>query len=65
MDLGTVMSRLNCNQYGSANAVLESVRLVWRNCRAYNEQDSDVYKAAVELEGFAEQLWRQARLPQV
>ena len=65
MDLGTVMSRVGKNQYGSAEAVLADVRLVWSNCRGYNEQGTEVFKAAEEMEGFAEQLWRQARLPQV
>lgn len=65
MDLGTVMTGLSKNRYRTAEAVMDDVRLVWRNCLLYNEQGSDVYKAAEEIAGFAEQLWRQARLPTV
>ena len=65
MDLGTIMSRLAGNQYGSAEAVLADVRLVWRNCRSFNEPGSEVYQSAEELAGFAEQLWTQSRLPMV
>ena len=65
MDLGTVMSRLNKNRYASAEGVMEDVRLVWGNCRTFNEPGSEGFKAAEELAGFAEQLWKQARLPMV
>lgn len=65
MDLGTVMANLAKNRYRSAEAAVANVRLVWRNCLSYNEPGSEVYKAAQEIAGFAEQLWRQARLPTV
>ena len=65
MDLGTIQSRLSKNRYPSAEAVWADIQLVWRNCRTYNEAGSEVYKAAEELAGFAEQLWKQGRLPVV
>lgn len=36
--------------------------MVWRNCKAFNEPSSDVYKDCEELSGFIEEIWRQARL---
>ena len=65
MDLGTIHSRLSNGRYPSAEAVWADIQLVWRNCRTYNEAGSEVYKAAEELAGFAEQLWKQGRLPTV
>lgn len=65
MDLGTIHSRLSKNRYPSAEAVWADIQLVWRNCRTYNEASSEVCKAAEELAGFAEQLWKQSRLPVV
>lgn len=62
MDLGTIASRLESNLYGSPGAVAEDVRLVWRNCRTFNEPGSDVYKSCDELAGFFDQLWKQAKL---
>ena len=65
MDLGTIYSRLIKGRFTSAEAVWADIQLVWRNCRTYNEAGSEVYKAAEELAGFAEQLWKQGRLPMV
>ena len=65
MDLGTIHARLSKNRYPSAEAVWADIQLVWRNCRTYNEAGSEVYKAVEELAGFAEQLWKQGRLPTV
>ncbi len=65
MDLGTIHARLSKGRYPSAEAVWADIQLVWRNCRTYNEAGSEVFKAAEELAGFAEQLWKQGRLPTV
>ena len=65
MDLGTIHARLSKGRYPSAEAVWADIQLVWRNCRTYNEAGSEVFKAAEELAGFAEQLWKQGRLPAV
>ena len=42
MDLGTVLAKLNRNAYADTGAALEDIRLVWRNCRTFNEPGSDV-----------------------
>lgn len=62
MDLGTIAVRLENGFYPSPAAVAEDVRLVWRNCRTFNEPGSDVYKSCDELAGFFDQLWKQAKL---
>jgi Bromodomain len=62
MDLGTITTRLKHDHYANPLEVLEDVRLVWRNCRTFNEPGSDVYKACDELAGYFDQLWKQARL---
>jgi hypothetical protein len=62
MDLGTIAGRLESGFYASAAAVHEDVRLVWRNCRTFNEPGSDVSKSCDELAGFFDQLWKQAKL---
>jgi hypothetical protein len=65
MDLGKVARRLEAGAYSGAGAVCEDVRLVWRNCRAFNEPGSDVVRACDELAGFFDQLWKQAKLDRV
>ncbi len=62
MDLGTVMAKAQGDAYANAGGALDDIRLVWQNCRAFNEPGSDVYKGCDELAGYVEQLWRQARL---
>ncbi len=65
MDLGKVAGRLEGGAYASAAAVAQDVRLVWRNCRTFNEPGSDVVKSCDELAGFFDQLWKQAKLERV
>jgi hypothetical protein len=65
MDLGTIESKLEGGAYTSPAAVAEDVRLVWRNCRTFNEPGSDVYKSCDELAGFFDQLWKQAKFDKI
>lgn len=65
MDLGKVASRLESGAYSSAAGVAQDVRLVWRNCRTFNEPGSDVVRSCDELAGFFDQLWKQAKLERV
>ena len=62
MDLGTVLDKAQRGDYADELGALEDVRLVWRNCRSFNEPGSEVYKSCDELAGFVDQLWRQAKL---
>jgi len=36
MDLGTVRSKLNRGDYSSSMDCVNDIRLIWRNCMAYN-----------------------------
>jgi hypothetical protein len=36
MDLSTVMKRLTSNSYSSIDKAADDVRLIWKNCMAYN-----------------------------
>ena len=62
MDLGTVLAKAQQGAYPDAPAAFEDVRLIWRNCHAYNEAEADVCRGCDELAGYVDQLWRQARL---
>jgi hypothetical protein len=44
MDLGTIKRRLERGQYSTTHQIAEDIRLVWKNCMAYN---SDGYVKAV------------------
>mmetsp|Transcript_37030 Transcript_37030/g.147768 ORF Transcript_37030/g.147768 Transcript_37030/m.147768 type:complete len:458 (-) Transcript_37030:2979-4352(-) len=50
MDLGTVFEAYKKGMYSSIKAIVEDVRLIWNNCRAYSPEDSDVYKSMLVLE---------------
>ncbi|KAK9814876.1 hypothetical protein WJX73_001032 [Symbiochloris irregularis] len=70
MDLGTIRDRLapGASQgwgtitYKSIGEVLADVRLVWRNCRAYNGPNQPITDAARELETIFERAWTTAGL---
>lgn len=42
MDLGTVKSKMESNQYTTVEEVATDVRLVWSNCMLYNRDGSEV-----------------------
>ena len=54
MDLGTVMQRLEANEYQSAHELSAEISLVWNNAMAYNPDDSWVYESAEGLKSFAD-----------
>ena len=49
----------------TAGAVLRDVDLVWANCRAFNEPDSDICAMADEAQQALRIRWQQAGLPTV
>ena len=49
MDLGTIRRKLEKGKYANVAACVEDVRLVWRNCMAYNADGSDFYILAETL----------------
>ena len=46
MDLGLVKKKLNENKYNSIHDAADDVRLIWKNCMAYNADGSDFYNLA-------------------
>jgi len=46
MDLGLVKQKITEGKYKSIHECAEDVRLIWRNCKAYNADGSDFYNLA-------------------
>ncbi|KAG6609253.1 Transcription initiation factor TFIID [Phytophthora cinnamomi] len=49
MDLGTIRSKLGKNEYKKPAEFARDMRLVWDNCKLYNQDGSDLYLLADEL----------------
>ncbi|KAL3666533.1 hypothetical protein V7S43_008166 [Phytophthora oleae] len=49
MDLGTIRSKLSKNEYKKPVEFARDMRLVWSNCKLYNQDGSDLYLLADEL----------------
>eukprot|EP00826_Nyctotherus_ovalis_P029415 TRINITY_DN2323_c0_g1_i6.p1 TRINITY_DN2323_c0_g1~~TRINITY_DN2323_c0_g1_i6.p1 ORF type:complete len:273 (+),score=79.25 TRINITY_DN2323_c0_g1_i6:521-1339(+) len=49
MDLGTIKTKLTTCEYGSCKEFVDDVELVFDNCVAYNEEDSDYGMLAIRL----------------
>ena len=54
MDLGTVVRRLDANQYNNVFEVADDVDLAWTNAMTYNMDDSWIHQLAKELKGYAD-----------
>eukprot|EP00307_Rebecca_sp_RCC1486_P013774 CAMPEP_0119414934 /NCGR_PEP_ID=MMETSP1335-20130426/7251_1 /TAXON_ID=259385 /ORGANISM="Chrysoculter rhomboideus, Strain RCC1486" /LENGTH=328 /DNA_ID=CAMNT_0007439831 /DNA_START=19 /DNA_END=1005 /DNA_ORIENTATION=- len=55
MDLGTVKEKLKLSKYSTTADFAQDVRLVWKNAKTYNQEGSEIYNAASELETEFEQ----------
>jgi hypothetical protein len=55
MDLGTISKRLNDQEYKRIEDFVEDVRLVWKNCKRYNNETLDIHKSAQTLEALFEE----------
>ncbi|KAL0589661.1 hypothetical protein ABG067_002210 [Albugo candida] len=49
MDLGTIRMKLSKGEYSRTSDFMKDVRLVWDNCKLYNQDGSDLYILADEL----------------
>nr|CCA14645.1 conserved hypothetical protein [Albugo laibachii Nc14] len=49
MDLGTIRMKLSKGEYTKTADFLKDMRLVWDNCKLYNQDGSDLYILAEEL----------------
>ena len=54
MDLGTVLQRLEANEYNSASEMADEISLVWNNAMSYNMDDSWIHQSAKGLKQFAD-----------
>lgn len=53
MDLSTVQRKLKANSYrGHPSQFVADVRLIWNNCKEYNESASDIYQWAERCDSF-------------
>ncbi|MCD7448290.1 hypothetical protein HAX54_040403 [Datura stramonium] len=57
MDLGTVKSKLETNQYKSPKEFAEDVRLTFQNAMTYNPKGQDVHMMAEQLSKIFEEKW--------
>ncbi|PKY54535.1 Bromodomain-containing protein, partial [Rhizophagus irregularis] len=50
MDLLTINSKLENNQYTSLEEFEKDIRLIFRNCYTYNDVGSEIYNSGEALE---------------
>ncbi|MCP9261431.1 Bromodomain adjacent to zinc finger domain protein 1A [Dirofilaria immitis] len=55
MDLRTIMNKLKQRLYDTPNQVIADARLIFENCRIYNEEESEICRCATKLEEFMEE----------
>jgi hypothetical protein len=46
MDLGLIKKKLNEGKYKTIHDAADDIRLIWKNCLAYNADGSDFYNLA-------------------
>uniref|UniRef100_A0A061RZE7 Dna-binding bromodomain-containing protein n=1 Tax=Tetraselmis sp. GSL018 TaxID=582737 RepID=A0A061RZE7_9CHLO len=62
MDLGTIMRKVNNDEFLDERDVYDSICLVWHNCFEFNRDGSEVSRAGAEMQDFAWKAWREAGL---
>ena len=50
MDFSTIRKKLDKRDYCSVKEVLEEVQLIYDNCMLYNEESSEVFRAATKMQ---------------
>jgi bromodomain-containing factor 1 len=65
MDLATINSKLENDQYANAEEFEEDIRLMFRNCYTYNGVGSEVYNMGKTLESVFNKKWAEKPVPQV
>ncbi|KAK6458746.1 Bromodomain-containing protein [Scheffersomyces xylosifermentans] len=64
MDLGTVQSKLANNQYENGDEFEHDVRLVFKNCYAFNPEGSEVNMMGHRLESVFDKKWANRPVPE-
>ncbi|KAH8107246.1 hypothetical protein BXZ70DRAFT_1004111 [Cristinia sonorae] len=62
MDFATMEHKLDTNQYPDLDSFVRDARLVFENCRTYNNEGSQYHKNATKLEKFMENQLAQIKL---
>lgn len=62
MDLGKIDKKLKKGHYGLPSEVWHDLRLIWDNCRAYNEAGTDIVDLCERLQREAEAIWERRGL---
>ena len=63
MDISTLNNKLENGQYESADEFEKDVRLMFRNCYAYNPPGSDVSNMGKQLEAIFDRKWKEKPEP--
>ena len=50
MDISTIEKKLSKNEYALVQDVINDIKLIWYNCRIYNQGGSDIYQFSYHLE---------------
>lgn len=64
MDLGTIQTKLANNQYENGDEFERDVRLVFKNCYAFNPEGTDVNMMGHRLESIFDKKWVNRPVPQ-
>lgn len=64
MDLGTIQTKLANNQYENGDEFERDVRLVFKNCYAFNPEGTDVNMMGHRLESIFDKKWANRPVPQ-
>ncbi len=62
MDFSTIKNNINNFKYDDYTSIIEDTRLVFDNCREYNEPDSEIYEVCERLSSYFEKEAKKAGL---
>jgi len=62
MDFSTIKNNLNNFKYNDYTSTIDDIRLVFQNCRDYNEPDSEIYDSCKRLTTYFEREAKKAGL---
>jgi hypothetical protein len=62
MDFSTIKNNINNFKYSDYTKIIDDIRLVFENCRDYNEPDSDIYNTGERLSVYFEKHAKEAGL---
>lgn len=54
MDFASIKNNINHFKYTDYSKILDDIRLIFNNCREYNNPSSDIYKTGQRLSNFFE-----------